>query len=172
MDVASHSMGEHGAALVALLYLPVAVVALLAALQVAADRGVSLARRFMAGLGQLRGAHWLALLLVAVTATVHAALVPALADEPLTAALFCLDAAALGAVCVAGPLLRGWRPLAAVLLAGNLAAYAAYLAAGLETPDAVGLGTKLIEALALVLVLLPQARAAATAGSPQEVSAP
>jgi hypothetical protein len=172
MDMTSHSMGDHGVALVALLYLPVAVVALLAPVQMAADRRVALASRIVAGLGRLRGAHALALLLMAVSGTVHAALVPAHADEPVTASLFCLDAAALGAVCVAAPLVHGWRPLAAVPLAGNLAAYTAYLAAGLETPDAVGLGTKLIEALALVLVLLPRARAAATTGSPQEVPAP
>ncbi|MBO0685895.1 MAG: hypothetical protein J2P45_22345 [Candidatus Dormibacteraeota bacterium] len=154
-------MGEHGAALDALLYLPVALVAAFAAAQVAADRGSTQARRLLRGLVRLPGQQQLALLLMVASATVHAALVPAHASEPVTAGLFAADAAALGVICLAGFLVPRWRAAASLLLLSNLGAYAAYLLAGWERADAVGIGTKIAEALALILILLPARRTAA-----------
>jgi len=45
-----------------------------------------------------------------------------------------------------------WRPLAALLLVANVAAYAAYVVSGREALDAVGAGTKVVELTALALV--------------------
>lgn len=155
-------MGEHGAALSALLYLPFGVLGAIAALQAAAGRGWAPARRLLTTLFSLPGRQQLALLLIALSATVHAALVPGHASEqPVTAVLFVLDAVALGAICLAGFTVRGWRVAAGLLLLANLGAYAVYLLAGWETPDPVGIGTKLAEALALVLIVLPARRPAA-----------
>lgn len=153
--------GEHGAALSALLYLPVGLLGAIAVLQAAARAGSTPARRLLTGLVRLPGRQQLALLLMALSATVHAALVPSHASEqPVTAVLFVADAVALGAICLAGFLVRGWRAAAGLVLLCNLGAYAVYLLAGWETPDAVGIGTKLAEALALGLIL-PAPRTAA-----------
>ncbi|MGI8564133.1 MAG: hypothetical protein ACR2MZ_11440 [Candidatus Dormibacter sp.] len=91
-----------------------------------------------------------------ISATIHLALIPAHAGEPATAVLFMLDGLGLMAVSVWGLLKSGWRPALGLLLIANLAAYAYYLAAGLETADAVGLGTKAIEAAALLALVIPQ----------------
>lgn len=149
---------EHQGALTALLFLPVGAVAGLALLEEAARRHLRVAGRLRAGYLQLRGPDRLALLLLLVTATVHAALLPAHGDEPLTAALFLLFT--LGCAAVSGLALlghRAWRPAAAGLLAGSVAAYAAYLGAGLEDPDVVGVATKAVE-LAAVATLAVSSR--------------
>lgn len=155
-------MGEHGAALSALLYLPFGVLGAIAVLQTAANRGSAPAQRLLTALVRLPGRQQLALLLIALSATVHGALVPSHAStEPVTAGLFVLDAIALGAICLAGFMVRGWRVAAALLLVANLVAYAVWILAGWEDLDPVGIGTKVVEVLALVLISLPAPRTAA-----------
>ena len=102
---------EHLGALTALLFLPVGAVAGLALLEEAARRHLRVAGRLRAGYLQLRGPDRPALLLLLVTATVHAALLPAHGDEPLTAALFLLFTLGCAGVCGLALLGRaGWRP--------------------------------------------------------------
>lgn len=149
-------MGEHGAAIVALPWLAVAVFSFLAALTYGAERGEPLCQRFLAGLQALGPLRKLALLLALISATIHLALIPAHSGEPSTAVLFMLDGLALMAVSVWALLKSRWRPALGLLLFANLAAYVYYVAPGLETADAVGLGTKAIEAAALLALVIPE----------------
>jgi hypothetical protein len=152
-SAAGHT-AEHGPAVVGLLYLPVVLMALLVGAQAVAQRGVPAARRFLEGLDALQPALRLVLLLLLVSATVHLSLAPVHAEEPVTAALFVADAVVEVAICAAACLLSlPWRPLAAAILAANLLAYALYVVAGLESVEAVGLATKLVEGMALALVM-------------------
>jgi len=95
------------------------------------------------------------LLLMAVAAAVHLALIPAHAADPITAVLFALDACGLIAVGVAGLLgIRGWRVAATLLLLGAVGAYAAYVVTGREVLDLTGIATKVDELAAVELLLL------------------
>ena len=148
-------MMEHGSALVALLYLPIAIMILLIGLDFGDRQGYPAASRFMAGFRAAGGGTKLAALLMAMTAAVHLALIPAHSGEPVTAALFGLDGIALTAVALAAVAgLRHWRPAAAALLVGSSVAYVAYLVAGLETADVIGVATKLVEMGALLVIVI------------------
>jgi hypothetical protein len=148
-------MGEHGAALLGLQYLPIAVFVLLVAIDQGACRGLPVAQRMLAGIRRLTPAQRLALLLVLVSATVHLSLVPGHSGQPVTATLFALDGAAEVGLCTLACWgARHWRGFGAALMLANLGAYAAYLLAGLEQPDGVGIITKLVELTALGLLSL------------------
>jgi hypothetical protein len=152
--MADHA-GAQGTALLALHGLPLALVLFILVLDVGARRDQALAVRLLGGLKRLGPAMRLALLLVLVSATVHLSLVPSHLREPATSGLFALDGLAEVAVCLMACLGRPrWRQSAVVLMGANLVAYAAYLLAGLETPDGVGLVTKLVELTALWLFTL------------------
>ncbi|HEX6350382.1 MAG TPA: hypothetical protein VF160_13450 [Candidatus Dormibacteraeota bacterium] len=77
------------------------------------------------------------------------------AHGAITNVLFFIDGVALLAL---GPLAFSglpWRLPAALLLSGTVLAYLVYLLAGWETPDQVGLASKLVEIAALGLLLVP-----------------
>jgi hypothetical protein len=154
--------GEHGAALVALLYLPVVVVALLMVVELAARAGFSPALRLRRAYLATRPALQLAALGMIISAVVHLALVPAhLAEEPVLGVLFALDGVAL-LVAVAWSVTRpigGWRAASVLLLLGGVLAYVWYVATGRETADAVGLASKLVELASIALLVLPGMRA-------------
>ncbi|MDQ6773647.1 MAG: hypothetical protein M3024_11760 [Candidatus Dormibacteraeota bacterium] len=156
------NMGEHGAAIVALPWLAVAVFALVWGLEWAAGRGSNQAERYLVALYGLGPVQILALLLLAASATIHLALAPTHAGEPVTAVLFVLDGIVELTLCLAAPLIRNWRAAAIGLLAANLFAYALYLLLGLETADAVGLATKVVEFGAIALLALTALRLGAT----------
>lgn len=92
--------------------------------------------------------------LMAVTGAVHLALISAHSDEPITALLFLANG-----ICFIGLSLaftwRWWRLASASLLVSTLLGYLVYIAFGFESPDQVGLATKLLELTALGLVLVP-----------------
>ena len=142
----------HGGALVALLYVPLAAIVFLLYVDVAARLDVPGARAYLTAYERTPGTDRLVALLLATSAAVHLAMVPAHAGDHVRAALLAVDAAALGALAVGTFALPRWRPLAALLLAANLVAYAGYLAAGRETADPIGLGTQLLEVGALALL--------------------
>jgi len=150
-------MGEHGGALVALPWLAVALFSFLAAVAYGADRGEPLCQRLVAGLGALGAWQKLALFVALISATIHLALIPAHGGQPVTAVLFMLNGLALMAVSFWALLGRGWRPALGLLLVASLAAYGYHLAAGLETADAVGLATKILEVSALIALVIPAA---------------
>jgi hypothetical protein len=108
----------------------------------------------VAGYRRAPGSRKLAALLLAISAAVHLSLVPGHANQPVTQALFLLDAVALAVLSLAAFALPLWRSLAAVLLIGNLPAYAIYVGAGMERIDPVGIFTKLVEVAALALVVI------------------
>jgi hypothetical protein len=100
----------------------------------------------------------------AVSAGIHAGLIPAHVGESWSLGAAFALAATLAAVVAVG-LRRSsgvWPPAAAaVLLAGLIAAYAVSCAVGLpqlgvhaESPDVLGLGTKTIEAVGLIAAVL------------------
>lgn len=98
--------------------------------------------------------HGAAVLLL-VTAAIHLALIPHhLQTEPLTSLLFAVNGVLFVALAFRVTW-RRWRVASALLLAATILGYLVYLVAGLEGPDQVGLATKLIELLALALVLVP-----------------
>jgi hypothetical protein len=154
---------QHYIALLSLLYLPVAVLLLLVALDTAARAGSSAAL-------QLRSAYLgttpdvlLASLGMLVSATVHLVLaVTHLSEAPALACLFALDGVALVAA-VLWALVRpfgGWRPAGVSLLSAGVLAYAVSVAVGQETLDPVGVATKVVELAAIGLLVIPSRLAA------------
>ena len=101
------------------------------------------------------GTHQGAAVLMFVTAAVHLALAGHHPHEdPLTAALFLANGALfIGLALSTG--WRHWRLASSAMLVATIASYVAYVVAGLEGPDQVGLATKLVELTALGLVLIP-----------------
>ena len=96
-----------------------------------------------------------AAVLMAVTGAVHIALIPHhLSSSPLTSLLFLFNGVAFF-VLAWNFTWRWWRPASVAMLVATILGYLLYVAAGLEGPDQVGLATKLIELLALALVLVP-----------------
>jgi hypothetical protein len=87
------------------------------------------------------------------------------ATAPVLSVLFVLDALGYLAL-VAVPRGSLWRPAAGLLLLGTIVAYLVYVGAGREAPDPVGLADKVVELVALGLVLQPRRR-----GAPRLVAA-
>jgi hypothetical protein len=91
-----------------------------------------------------------------VTAVVHLALVSAHArEDPKLAKLFALNGALFIALSIAAFTWRWWRPAAATLLVLTILAYISHISNGKEDPDQVGIATKLVELVALGLVIVP-----------------
>lgn len=149
-------MHEHDAALLATLWVPVALVALAIAVDRLAARGVVVAQRMVDAYARARAGRRVLVLLLAITAAIHAGLVPGHVNEnPFLAALFALDAVALGLAAVTAFGVPHWRTGAGLLLVANQFAFVFYVANGTEHTDAVGIGTKLVELIALALVIHP-----------------
>jgi hypothetical protein len=150
---------EHAAVLVALLYLPVVLTTLATAVEVGARSGLAVAVRLREAFLATSPAVLLAILGMAVSATVHLALVPThLTEDPALGVLFAFDGLAL-LVAAAWSLTRpvpGGRFAGAVLLVAGVLAYAWYVVTGRETADAVGIGTKLVELASVLLLVLPR----------------
>ncbi len=96
-----------------------------------------------------------AAVLMVLTGAVHLALIGHhLQTQPLTSLLFLVNAALFGALAF-HIRWRLWRLASSLVLVATILGYVAYVVAGLEGPDQVGLATKLIELTALGLVLVP-----------------
>ncbi|HET6311440.1 MAG TPA: hypothetical protein VFH00_10620 [Candidatus Nitrosotalea sp.] len=95
-----------------------------------------------------------AAVLMAVSGVVHLALISAHPDEPITALLFLANGIGFIGLSLAFTW-RWWRLASASLLVATLVGYLVYIAFGFESPDQVGLATKLLELTALGLVLVP-----------------
>lgn len=144
--------GDHTIALTGLLFLPVAVIPVLLALQNAAGRSARAAHLW--SLVETAGpATRLSSLLLLATADIHLTLVPVhLVEQPITGVLFLLDGIALTAVALAAFVTPRWRVPALILLVANIIAYTLYLGAGWEGADVIGVGTKLVELAGIVVV--------------------
>jgi len=148
--------GDHGIAIVALLYLPIAITGVMLALEVGARAGVPAAMRVRSAFINSSPDVRMAAFGMVVSATIHVALAPSLwSEDHVRTVLFILDGVALTAVAVAALLLRfpPWRAAGVVLLGAEIVAYAGYVVAGMEQLDAVGIATKLVE-LAVIGVIL------------------
>jgi hypothetical protein len=95
-----------------------------------------------------------AAVLMAVSGAVHLALIGAHPGEPFTAMLFLANGIGFIALSLAFTW-RWWRLASTTLLVSTLLGYLVYIAFGFESPDQVGLATKLLELIALGLVLVP-----------------
>ena len=148
--------GDHGIAIVALLYLPIAITGVMLALEVGARAGVPAAMRVRSAFINSSPGVRMAAFGMVVSATIHVALAPSLwSEDHVRTVLFILDGVALTAVAVAALLLRfpPWRAAGVVLLGAEIVAYVGYVVAGMEQLDAVGIATKLVE-LAVIGVIL------------------
>jgi hypothetical protein len=75
---------------------------------------------------------------------------------PELAILFVLDGIAYLGLLSFSRRRRWWRPAAALLLLSTIAAYLIYVGSGREAPEPVGVADKLVELIALGLVLQPR----------------
>lgn len=145
--------GDHTIALMGVLFLPVVVITALLALQTLATRSAYAAgiwERIAAANSATRSGS----LLLLATADIHLTLVPVhLGEQPITGVLFLIDGIALTAVALAAFATPRWRAPAIGLLAANILAYALYLGAGWEGADVIGVGTKLLELAAIIVVV-------------------
>ena len=92
--------------------------------------------------------------LMAVAGAIHLGLVPSHLAEPATAALFVANGVSY-IVLSQTFTWRWWRIASGTLLTATLLGYLGYIALGLDQPDQVALTTKLIELVALGLVIVP-----------------
>jgi hypothetical protein len=109
--------------------------------------------------GRLRGRMDVLTALLLVTAGAHLGLAAGHASTlPILSLLFVLDAAAYLALVALPRRHRLWRPAAAALLLATIVAYVVYDGTGREAPDPVGITDKLVEVVALGLVLQSRRR--------------
>jgi hypothetical protein len=149
------SSGHAAGLLLGLLGLPVAA-GLLFSIRLAGGLGLPAAARWVRAYRSASGARRLAALLLAVTSGVHLGLVAGhLTQQPLQSALFLADGVAFGLLSLVSFTARRWRPAATLLLVANVLGYLVFVIAGWEGPDQVGVATKLLEIIALGLVLVP-----------------
>jgi hypothetical protein len=92
--------------------------------------------------------------LLAMSGAIHLGLIGSHLNEPFTAFLFLMNGTGYIALSFAFTW-RWWRPAAASLLVATLLGYVGYIALGFDSPDQVALATKLLELIALGLVLVP-----------------
>ena len=89
--------------------------------------------------------------LMLLTGAIHLALTPS--HEGATGFLFVIDGLGFIALGVAAFLTSWWRRPAVLWLVSTIVAYVIWIIAGWETPDQIGIACKLIELVALGLVL-------------------
>jgi hypothetical protein len=134
-DIApDHAIGVYAA----LLVLPFAILAL------------KLRRASLSVPGTVRGAS----VLMAVAGAIHIGLAWTHLDETVTAGLFVANGLAYLVLSQAYAW-RWWRPASAALITATLLGYLVYIVLDLDVPDQVAIATKLLELVALGLVLVP-----------------
>jgi hypothetical protein len=100
--------------------------------------------------GTVRGAS----VLMAMAGAIHLGLVWTHIEETVTAALFVANGIAYLALSQMYTW-RWWRPAAAALIVGTLLGYLVFIVLDFDVPDQVAIATKLLELVALGLVLVP-----------------
>src|SRR5437879_642963 len=93
----------------------------------------------------------LAAALMLLTGGIHLALVPG--HEGITGMLFVIDGLGFIGFAIAAFMTTWWRRPAALWLVATILAYLVWVIAGWETPDQVGIACKLIELVALGLLM-------------------
>src|SRR5262249_44414459 len=143
--------------LATLVYVPVGAIALVAAMDIGARKGVGLARRFMARYDRAGMLVKASAFLLVLASSIDVAYVPRhVKVAPVAAALFSLDAAVLIGSSLLAVTVPALRPAALILMVAGIVAY---LVGGVQL-DTTGLVAKGVEAIALVLLLVAIVRAA------------
>ena len=148
------SPGHAAGLVIGILALPVAAAVQLV-WRVAGRLGIPAAARWSCAYRSASGARRLAALLLAVTAGIHLGLVIGHLDDAFKSVMFLADGVAYAVLAFVSFTAPWWRRASSVVLMVNILGYLAFLVAGSEGPDQVGVATKLIEIVALGLVLVP-----------------
>jgi hypothetical protein len=147
---------EHMAGLIALLVLPAVLWLAFRLIRAGAAARWPLAARLQDSYAHAPTVTRTAALLLLVAAAIHLGLgFGHLAHARGMAVLFLVNGLLFAATAVLAFTWRRWRAASAVLLLVTLFAYLATLAGQKESPDQLGITTKLVELTALGLVLLP-----------------
>jgi hypothetical protein len=142
---------EHAPAIGAALLLVVSVWLALRALSALARRRVSWAVTLIETYQATSAITKLAGVLMLVSGVIHLALIPS--HEGITGVLFVIDGLGFVVLGAAAFVTPWWRRPAVLWLVATIIAYVLWLIAGWETPDQIGIACKLIELVALGLVL-------------------
>ncbi len=146
-DMASEHAAAIGAAIVLLAFLWLG----LRALRLLARRRVGWAVALVDAYRAAPAMTKLAAVLMLVSGAVHVALIPS--HEGIASLLFVIDGLGFIVLGVAAILTSWWRRPAIVWLVATIVTYIVWVVAGWETPDQIGIACKLIELVALGLVL-------------------
>src|SRR5438132_8925293 len=149
---------EHAAAIGAAVFLVVSLWLALRAFSALARRQVTWAVTLVETYHATSALTRLAGVLMLVSGVIHLVLIPS--HEGITGVLFVIDGVGFIVLGAAAFVTRWWRRPAVLWLVATIVAYVVWLIAGWETPDQIGIACKLIElvALGLVLRLGPQGR--------------
>ena len=142
---------DHAVALSAAIALLVFILVFVRALSFLADRRVALALQLREAYATTPAMAKLAAILMLLSGGIHLALVPG--HDGITGQLFVIDGLGFIALGIAVFLTSWWRRPAALWLLATIVAYIVWVIAGWETPDQIGIACKLIEIVALGLVL-------------------
>ena len=146
-DIATDHSGALGAAIALLPFLWV----FLRLLRFLASRGSSWAVRFAEAYDAAPAITRVVAALMLLSGAIHLALVPG--HEGITGLLFVIDGLGFMVFGIAAFVASWWRRPAALWLVATILAYIVWVIAGWETPDQVGIACKLIELVALGLVM-------------------
>jgi hypothetical protein len=146
-DIATDHAGGLTAALMTLLFTG----AFLLGLRFLAGHSVAWARGTVQAYDGASPITKVAAALMLVSGGVHLALVPG--HDGITGVLFVIDGVGFIGFAIAAFTTSWWRRPAALWLAATILAYLVWVIAGWETPDQVGIASKLIELVALGLVM-------------------
>jgi hypothetical protein len=142
---------DHAPALSAAIVFLAFVWVFMRGLRFLAHRGVPFATRWLDAYDATSTMAKLAALLMLLSGAIHLALVPG--HDGITGILFIIDGLGFIALAIAAFVTTWWRRPAILWLGATIAAYIVWVVAGWETPDQVGIACKLIELVALGLVL-------------------
>ena len=147
---------DHRPALIAALLVPAAIWLFLRAANTAATHGFRPAANFLRGYAAASLVTRVTAVLLVLTGFIHLGLVPGHAGEaPALARLFAINGLLFLAAAISCFTVSRWRLPVAALLVLTVLAYINAIGKGQESPDQLGIVTKLIELAALGLVLLP-----------------
>jgi hypothetical protein len=146
-DIATDHAGGLSAALITLAFGFVFVLGL----KFLAGRRIAWAMRMTQAYDAAPSMTKLAAILMLLSGGIHLALVPG--HEGITGLLFVIDGLGFVGLAIAAFLTAWWRRPAVLWLAATIAAYIVWVVAGWETPDQIGIACKLIELVALGLLM-------------------
>src|SRR5712692_8860552 len=143
--------GEHAVAIGAAIALLAFLWLVVRVLPVLANRRVGWAAALLDTYRATSAITKLAAVLMLVSGVIHLVLIPS--HEGITGALFVINGLGFIVLGVAALFTSWWRRPAVFWLVATIVAYVVWVIAGWETPDQIGIACKLIELVALGLIL-------------------